>query len=269
MRKVLFIFAVIGAMAAVGPAAGADLALKAPPIAAAPVQSWTGLYIGANGGLGWSNVNVSADPFGTSALDEIIPQSFSLKAKSGVFGGQLGYNWQAGNWVLGIEGDYDAAGINGSQQSVFASKNAAAFGGTNTFAARENINSLASIRGRLGYTWGPGLFYFTGGGAWENVQTNATISANPLLGGFFVGNSATGSFSSTRSGYVVGGGLEWLVAQSWTVRAEYLYYNFTGGGNSNGLSLACDGGCGVNIASADNNISVLRLGANYKIDWFR
>ena len=179
----------------------------------APVQSWTGLYIGANGGWGWSNINVSETPFGPVGIADILAGSYSTSAKGAVFGGQLGYNWQAGNFVLGVEGDYDGASINGSQQGTFPSLQS---GYTSGFMVHENINSLATIRGRIGYTWGPGLVYFTGGGAWENVQATGMASWG------YLGNSTTGSFSTNRSGYVVGGGFEWLVAQNWTVRAIFI-----------------------------------------------
>jgi opacity protein-like surface antigen len=94
------------------------------------------------------------------------------------------------------------------------------------------------------------------------------ISANVGPGVF--GNSATGDLTNTRSGFVVGGGVEWMVTQSWTVRGEYLFYDFSGA-NTNGLPFAnCAApGCGVNVTTANNNISVFRLGANYKFDWFR
>jgi outer membrane immunogenic protein len=271
MKKLLVsIVAGAAAVACLGQAYAADLgypAYKAPP-PVAPVQSWTGLYIGANGGWGWSNINVSETPFGTTGIADILAGSYSTSAKGGLFGGQLGYNWQAGNFVLGIEGDYDGASINGSQQGVFPSILAPS-GNTNGFMVHENINSLATIRGRIGYTWGPGLLYFTGGGAWENVQANGIISAN--TGPSVYGNSATGSFSTTKSGYVVGAGFEWMVAQNWTVRAEYLYYDFNGGGTNYQLGLAncAVANCGVNVTSASNNISAFRLGANYKFDWFR
>ena len=181
--------------------------------------------------------------------------------------------------MLGVEGDYDGAGINGSQQATFNSLLVAPGFANSGFMVHENIDSLASIRGRLGYTWGPGLLYVTGGGAWEHMQTNAIISGN--VGINTLGNTGTGNFSNTRSGYVVGGGVEWMVAQNWTVRAEYLYYDFNGGGGTGqtvgipncstgpGAGFGASGVCGAHVASANNNVNVFRLGASYKFDWFR
>ena len=231
---------VLGALASValicaGGAHAADMAVKAPPMAPyVPAPNWTGFYIGVNGGWGWTNDNIDG----------------------AVFGGQIGYNWQMSNWVLGIEGDFDGAGISGTRQSVFANA-VAPF--TDGFSATARTNWLASIRGRLGYVWGPGLLYFTGGGAWEDVTVHAMFSDG------FAGQSVAGSFSQTRSGFVIGGGYEWMVAPSWTVRAEYLFYDFS---NDNANSLALPNcavlGCGANVSHNNNEINVFRLGANYK-----
>ena len=123
-------------------------------------------YIGANGGWGWSHVTASENnPFGPAAIAGISPQSLGTDLNGGVFGGQIGYNWQTANWVIGIEGDFDGASINGVNQVIFP--NIAFSGKTSGFIARENVGWLASIRGRLGTTWGPGLAYITGGAAWK------------------------------------------------------------------------------------------------------
>jgi outer membrane immunogenic protein len=270
MKKFLLTTVAFGAFAL--PAMAADMApapyYKAPiPVAVAP--AWTGLYLGFNGGWGWSHASTSETAFGPAGIADIAATSVSPSAQGGVFGGQLGYNYQfLPNWVVGIEGDYDAASISDTKGTTFPSVLAPAH--TNGFVVNEKIQSLASIRGRIGYTWGSALLYFTGGGAWEDVSTNASISANTGAGTF--GDTSNGSFRNTKSGYVVGGGLEWLVAPNWTVRGEYLYYDFSNGNNANVLGLPnCAGGaaCGVNVSSASNNISVFRLGANYKFDLFR
>ena len=115
MKKLLVsIVAGAAAVACWGQAYAADLgypAYKAPPLAA-PVQSWTGLYIGANGGWGWSNINATVSPFGPAALADFGTQTIGgNNANGAVFGGQIGYNWQfAPLWVLGIEGDVDGGG---------------------------------------------------------------------------------------------------------------------------------------------------------------
>ena len=224
MRR--FQCALLAAAAAIGfasIASASDMPVKAsrPAVGAAP--SWTGFYVGANGGWGWSKVTDSETPFGVTGIAGILPQSVGSNLDGGVFGGQIGYNWQTGNLVLGVEGDFDAASISGGSEVVFRDLLGGAGGlATDGFITRDKINWLASIRGRLGWTWGPGLIYATGGAAWENVKTTAMISTDTDPAVF--SQSATGSFSNTRSGYVIGGGYEWMFAPKWSVRGEYLYY---------------------------------------------
>ena len=86
---------------------------------------------------------------------------------------RLGYNYQTGSWVWGIEGDVDGANIQANQNVVLP------IGGSAFL--NEKQNWLASIRGRIGYTWGPGMIYVTGGGAWTGVQV--TGGATLLTGG--------------------------------------------------------------------------------------
>jgi outer membrane immunogenic protein len=243
-------------------ALAADLAVPPPPPAA---PSWTGLYIGANGGWGWSNFDTAFVPDPTGAFiavgDLAGPSSLNTSANGGVFGGQVGYNWQTGNWVLGVEGDFDAASISGTQTSIGNSPNTPGLPTTNVISATQKIDWLASIRARIGVLWGPGLVYFTGGGAWEGVKRD-------LLASDF-GDSAASNFSSTRSGFVIGGGYEWQFAQRWTVRGEYLFYDFAGA-NTNNLTLpdcnlATPGACNVGFTTGKNNISVGRIGLNYKL----
>jgi len=258
---------VLGALTGVtlicaGGAQAADMSVRQPPMMpVAPAGIWTGFYIGANGGWGWSKVDTSVAPFGATALADFAPFALSSHGNAAAFGGQAGYNWQLGDWVFGLEGDFDGASIGGTQQSVFTS--ILAPGNTNGFMATDKINWLASIRGRVGYVWGPGLLYFTGGGAWENVTTTAMISANTGLNTF--GDSASGSFSNTFSGFVIGGGYEWMIAPSWTVRGEYLFYDFSNNVMSAlALPNCAVAGCGANVSKNNNELSVFRLGANYK-----
>lgn len=243
-------------------AMAADMGVRAAPVYVAPVApTWTGFYAGLNGGWGWSNFNgtfAAAGPVALATGFGPLP-SLSTHNNGGVFGGQLGYNWQAANWVFGVEGDMDAASINGTQQAVFPSGTAPF---TDGVQFKENVNWLATVRGRLGYTWGPGMIYITGGGAWENATVKALASEG------FVGASAAGNFTFTKSGWTIGTGYEWMLAPNWTVRGEYLYYGFSGN-NGNTVGFAGAPGSTFTVASNKQNISVFRVGLNYKFDWGR
>jgi outer membrane immunogenic protein len=266
MQRLLYSGLAFGALVIPALVISANAADLAPAPSAGP--NWTGLYFGFNGGWGLSSFTVSETPFGVTGIADISPQTAGTNNKGGVFGAQVGYNWQVASWVLGVEGDWDGASITGNQSTVFPSLLGGP-GSTDSFTSNEKISSLASLRARLGYTWASStLFYLTGGGAWESLQTNATISANTAATAF--GQSATGNFSNTRSGFVAGGGLEWMATPNWLLRIEYLHYEFRGA-NANvlGIGSCAASGCGVTVATSNNNIDVFRIAASYKLDWFR
>jgi outer membrane immunogenic protein len=155
MRKFL-IAGIAAAACSSAPALAADMGVKtpmAPPIAPV-VSSWTGFYIGANGGWGWSSFDTAfvPDPNGAFVTggDLAGPRFFNTRTDGGVFGGQIGYNWQTGNWVLGVEGDFDAASISGTQNSIAGSPDSPGLTSTNVISATQKIDWLASIRPRIG-----------------------------------------------------------------------------------------------------------------------
>jgi outer membrane immunogenic protein len=113
-----------------------------------------------------------------------------------------------------------------------------------------DVNWLASMRGRVGYTWDRALFYVTGGIAWGNFGYAASAAFGP---------SASASFNDTKTGWVIGGGAEWALSPSWSVRAEYLHYEFAG--TSRAVPTA---GGTVSFGWQDTSVDVVRAGVNYK-----
>lgn len=191
MKK--FLLAGVGVLAlGIAHASAADVRpppAKAPPYVAPPF-TWTGFYVGINGGYGW----------GTSDFSTPFANSFDISG--GLIGGTLGYNYQVNQFVFGIEGDIDASWIEGS----------AACGGLSC----ETSNSwLATIRGRLGYAFDRFLPYVTGGAAFGDVETS--------IAGF-------GSNRDTNVGWTIGGGLEYAINGPWSVKVEYLYVDLGDGG---------------------------------------
>ena len=187
LRKILMSTVVV--FGAMGAASAADLpSTKAPPayIPPPPLFTWTGVYIGGQVGYMWSG---SSDAYGYS------PNGV-------VGGGHVGYNYQMGQFVAGLEGDVNGSSYNGG------------FGG---YSTNENIDG--SIRGRLGVAWDRALLYATGGAAFAGIT-------NDYLGT---------SLSHTRVGWTIGGGVEYALDNNWSVRAEYrytdygTYYDFPGG----------------------------------------
>ncbi len=262
MKKLVLIGVAVAVLSL--PAMAADLPRKAPAALPppAPVYNWTGFYVGVNGGWGWTNTEATVAQTG-GTLD-FNPATLSTRANGALFGGQLGYNYQFGsNWVLGIEGDFDGTGMSKSAGVLYPSL--LAVGRNDGFAGSAKIDWLATVRGRLGYTWGPSMAYITGGGAWEEVNYNALVSSNLSAGVF--GTSAAGSLSKTNTGWTLGAGYEYMLTPNWIARAEYLYYNFH---NDTTLALTfppnCQGAptCGANVSVDSKNVNVLRVGLSYK-----
>jgi outer membrane immunogenic protein len=198
----------------------------------APAFSWTGLYVGANVGYGWGE---------------------GFNDPEGWFGGgQVGYNVQTGSLVFGLEIDYQGAGIDASGGN---SSPAAAFIGS----ASSEISSFGTVRGRIGMAFDRVLVYATGGFAFAEVDTSlAAIQTG-------TGNRLGFSESDTRTGYVLGAGVEWAFAPKWSFKLEYQYLNFdkdsvtvqsfTAGGLPTGQFFEVD---------RDLDLHTIRAGVNYR-----
>ena len=151
MRK--FLLGALGIVAMVAPAVAADLPAKtytkAPPPPPAPIYDWTGFYIGGNGGWGEFSNCVDLDIAGVFDRDACLHKS------GGLIGGQVGYRWQMGQFVVGLEAQGDWADISNSHTSFFVPE----------IITTSKIDGLGLFTGQLGYTWGPGLLYVKGGAA--------------------------------------------------------------------------------------------------------
>jgi outer membrane immunogenic protein len=201
MKKVLLSTVALIAFAA--PAAAADLAArpytKAPPPAIAAVYDWSGFYIGANGGWGTSRKCWDL----VDAAGVFIAAEGCHDADGGTVGGQIGYRWQAGTWVFGLEGQGNWADFQGSNASLF-------------FPAVRNesrIDAFGLITGQVGYAANNVLFYVKGGAA----VTADRFRAFDIPTGIVV--ATTGD--DTRWGGVVGAGIEFGFAPNWSVGVEY------------------------------------------------
>src|SRR5262249_16960326 len=137
---------------------------KAPPPVAA-VQTWTGFYAGMHGGWGWTTdkraFSTTNAVNGAGAFVGLDPSALDLRSNSPLFGAQVGFKWQVDpSWVLGIEGDITGTGLKSAAtanplcNTAWCGVPTPAPTGALT-AMQRDINWLASIRGRLGYAWGP------------------------------------------------------------------------------------------------------------------
>ena len=228
MKKLLL--ATTGLVALVGmaaPASAADMAVKARPPAPviAPIYDWTGFYIGANGGWGqtrncWDFLDAGGFAVASGCRDR----------SGGLAGGQIGYRWQAGTWVFGVEAQGDWADLSNTRISVVDP----------LFSTRTKTDAIGLFTGQIGYAWNAALLYVKGGAA---VTSNRFSILDTLTGFEFA------SASSTRWGGVVGVGFEYGFAPNWSVGLEYDHL-FMGDAN-NSFSIVNP----INAAFVNNRIS--------------
>ena len=202
------LLATVSTLALIGTASAADLPrviTKAPPAAIAP--TWTGPYIGLNGGVAWHKAQLTY-----TQLAPFFTDQFRQTEVGATAGGQVGYNWQWQNFVAGIEADLNW--VDGS--------------GARTFPGMyfsTSLDWLATLRARAGVTLSPTLVYITGGFARGKVENISSDGPRTFVD------------RDTRSGWTAGGGIEHMFASNWTAKAEVLYvdlgssrtiFNFTG-----------------------------------------
>jgi outer membrane immunogenic protein len=193
----------------------------AADVAAEPVPyDWTGFYIGAHAGYGWAD--------GEQTFNGVRTPGFDTSAEGFVGGGQAGFNWQWDQIVLGIEGDVSFADLSDTVDP---------FG----FDVEQNVDMLASIRGRIGFAADRFLPYVTAG--WGFADAERTTE----LGGGV-------SDSQSHDGLVYGGGIEYAVTDAISMRAEYLHYDL--GEESYDLGLPSD-------PEIDLDVDVFRIGVNF------
>lgn len=222
MKRVFLSGVALAALA--GSATAADIPrrveqTKAPVVYAPPIYNWSGLYVGISGGWGGGDAEIIGTP-GTGGFD----------VSGGLFGGTLGYNWQVGQVVFGVETDISWSGIDGSATC-----------GALTCDVRNDW--LGTARGRLGYAIDRFMPYITGGLAFGKVEADATGLAGA---------------SSTRTGWTLGGGMEFALANPWTAKLEYLYVDLG--------DFTCGASCGVVTGSGDVSFKshIARVGLNYR-----
>jgi outer membrane immunogenic protein len=192
---------------------------KGPIVPIEPAFTWTGFYIGGNLGYEWG----SAQWTGGAGNFKNAPNGF-------IGGGTFGYNYQTGDWVWGVEGDIDYVNAKNTANNAFCS--------SCTF----KDTWLGTFRGRIGYSFGRWMPYFTAGGAWGNIYMA----------------SSGGSATNTNAGWTAGTGVEYALTDHWSTKLEYLYVDL---GDAKCGSAAC-------VLPADATIhftsNILRLGVNYR-----
>jgi outer membrane immunogenic protein len=269
MKKI--ILGLLLSVAGFSAASAADLGGPAPsaPLARLPgaTYDWTGFYIGVTAGGAWgrfdprtSTVFSPTGYFAASSVPAVNAAGIQRINPSGFLGGvEGGYNWESNNLVLGLETDYQYVGLRGNSTSgpilypAFAPS-------TFTVSSRNSINGIFTLRPRVGLAANNFLFYVTGGLALTDL--NGTYGFTDT----FAAATEVGNVTNTEAGYVLGGGIEAGLSPEWTVKAEYLYMNFsrTSNTSTNLTSLGVNFPTNVFTHSMDLTANVARVGLNYR-----
>ena len=252
MKKLLFVTIALVAMSSI-PAVAADMrarpapVYKAAPAAMVAAYNWTGFYLGGQAGYQWSAEDHTVASTGTTTVGP-----FPFDSKGAVYGGHAGFNWQTGQWVFGIEGDYEGSSVDGFTA-------VAPFGLASTFAFDQKWQ--ASLRGRLGWAfWDRGMVYATGGVAWAKFNNTGIFD---VLG---VGPGPQAeTWSDTVHGWTIGAGVEWALLpnwNNWTGRVEYRYTDF------DGFSIPSTTVPGATVTTDNLKFHTVRIGLSYRFgDW--
>jgi outer membrane immunogenic protein len=259
MKKLLLALAFAGL--GTGSALAADLATrpytKAPPPVITPAYNWKGFYVGVNAGavLSRSAFDYTPSNFfaGVTTLGPDGTARFNRTGFTG--GGQAGYNWQTGAFVLGVEGDINYTDV----RSVGSITRGPVPGLSLGYTVSESSKSdwLATARARAGVTAGNALFYVTGGLAVADYNFTQT--------GLFPNCpcATTATISKTKVGWTVGAGVEYAINAAWSVKAEYLYVDIGSESFADNL-----GAFGLPQASFTHDVrlteNIGRVGLNYR-----
>jgi outer membrane immunogenic protein len=208
-----------------------------------------GFYVGANAGYG-----AAYDPatFGRATTAGTgLPETFTLAPGGWLGGGQIGYNWQLSQWVLGLETDIQGAGqvdgaCVGACELTFD---------TGTTLERK-LGWFGTTRGRLGYATGPALLYVTGGAAYGQVRTSITDLGGP-------GIVSTASATHTKGGWTLGSGIEGALSGPWSAKLEYLYMDL-GNVSDTFATPAAFSPLRTTTVSSSVHDHVFRAGLNYR-----
>jgi outer membrane immunogenic protein len=241
MKNFIFVSVAVFALFVCGPAGAADIAGGS--------YNWTGFYAGLNVGAAINNSKYTGTPSsGLAPLSPFISDSAGLNSTGVTGGAQLGYNFQSGCFVYGLETDFN--GNSTSESTTVTNPLLVPL----THAITQNFDFFGTLRGRLGYTPVDRLLvYATGGLAYGNVSSSSTVTV--------IGLPLYGSASDFQAGWTVGGGAEYALTKCLTVRLEYLYVDL---GSMNYT-------CTTPLTSVlsystqlDTTEHVIRMGVNYK-----
>jgi outer membrane immunogenic protein len=240
-------------------ASAADMPVPAapaytPPVYRPVIYDWTGIYGGTHVGAGLLEDQVTTT---TTTLLEPSGTQTKLSPFSVVGGAQVGFNYQIQQVVIGAEGTFTWSNISGTETMP------ALVAGVSE-ASTSTPRWYATATGKFGFAANDFLFYAKGGAAWMSANYTQAVAA----GG---GNVSSQTLSDTRSGFTVGGGMEFGMTENLSLRVEYDYLNFgTKNYNFNSLTVTPVGGVNTPLAlpvSIRSSTSLITAGINYRFNW--
>lgn len=297
MKNLFFGSVALLALAAAGPAVAADMPVKVPVYKAPPAivaYNWSGFYVGANVGYSWGrssndwNFNAPAGNLGGfNTVNQCPGTAFCASGSdanklNGAIGGlQAGYNWQTGNFLAGVEADFQVSSQKGDQlfSTGYSFGSPGFFTATGTLSAdyTEKLPWLGTLRGRAGFTADRVLFYATGGLAYGRVNVDGSANSSTSIGQQICTPCsiplASFSNSVTKVGWTVGAGVEGAISDRWSVKVEYLYVDLgtvnTAFSTSAAIITPCGGACTIFNAGSGSISSritdnIVRVGLNYR-----
>ena len=227
-----FVVAFVGLAAFASSALAADLPVRTeftPSPVLAP-YSWSGCFIGGNGGGLWARKDWTVAPAAAAGGHTI---------NSWAGGGQVGCDVQFGSWfVVGVQGDYDWTDAHGNHTDL-----------VNGAIDRTHIKSIASVTGRLGYGWDHALYYAKAGGAWAQDDYNRLAGTVPVS-----------SASETRQGWIAGVGVEYALSHWMSMFAEYDYYGF----DTRPVTFLTAAGAVESNYVIKQNVQIAKVGVNFR-----
>lgn len=249
-------------------ASAADMPLKAPAPVHAAGYNWSGFYAGLNAGAAFghakSDTSTVFDPAGYFALIDVFPVNDAGQQtadKTGFTGGiQAGFNWQINNLLLGVETDFGALSVKTSATSsaIYPAAPASGF----TIIQNSKTDWLWTLRPRIGMAANNWLLYVTGGLAVARIKGEFNFSDT------FATAAESASVSKTKAGWVLGGGLEYGIADHWSVRGEYLHVGFDSISTTS-TNLVAFGGTPFPVNPFTHSIKIsddiVRIGLNYRL----
>jgi len=262
MKKTLMAAATAALLSMGGAATAADMyqggGLKDVPVYVPP-PLWTGFYVGGHMGIAWSQLDLNDHVFTMDGRQFSFGKG-NLNSANGFGGGQFGYNFQGGNFlganfVYGIEVDLGAVALNQHNNRFVTTQLGGPVWGM-ALDGHDDGGFAGDVTGRLGYTWGPALIYAKGGFAFLDIgnRMRETIFWSNGTSSIFDGNNN----DNFLTGWTVGAGLEWKVGPSWSIKAEYLHFDF-----SNNNDNCCNDGWNNFRDNAHLTADTVKLGFNY------